>query len=136
MAKTSKGSSLVFLQSTVAAFFVLFGLASIVNYNSQLSRFGRAITQTFGGTNDPITLIIAILAIIAGLILLGGLIFSISPQLMYAAGLGMLIFWALRILYIYFLNNIFKPDALVWLANLSPEAIVLAALLLIARKYS
>ncbi len=136
MAKTSKGDSLVFLQTSVAAFFILFGLVAIVNYNSRLASFSRELTRTFGGTNDPISLIIAILAIIAGLILLGGLVLSISPQLMYASGVGMLIFWALRILYIYFVHNAFKPDFLVWLANLAPEAIVLAALLLIARKYS
>ncbi len=136
MAKNSKNSSLVFLQASVAAFFVLIGLAAIVSYDSSANRFGRAIVRTFGGSNDPVSLIIAILAIIAGLILLAGLLVSISPRLMYAAGLGMLIFWALRILYVFFLNNPFKPDLLVWLAQLSPDVIVLAALLLIARKYA
>lgn len=136
MAKSTSPSSLGFLQGTVAAFFILFGLAAIVNYDSGMNRFGRALVRTFGGSNDPLSLIIAILALIAGVILLGGLVFRISSRLMSAAGLGMLIFWALRMLYVFFLNDIFKPDLLIWLANLSPDAIVLAALSLIARKYA
>jgi len=136
MAKTSKNGSLVFLQASVSAFFVLVGLAAIVNYNSDLNRFGRSVVRTFGGSNDPISLIIAILAVVAGLILLGGLVFRIESRVMYAAGMGALILWSLRILYVFFLNDVFKPDLLVWLAQLSPHAIVLAALWLIARKYS
>jgi len=136
MAKSSKGASLVFLQSTVAAFFILFGLAAIVNYDSKLNRFGREVVRTFGGSNDPLTLIIAILAVVAGVILLAGLILSVSSRLMYLAAVATLVYWALRILYVFVFNNIFEPDFLVWLADLSPEAILLAALLLIARKYS
>ncbi len=136
MAKSSKNDSLVFLQAAVSAFFVLVGLVAIVNYNSDLSRFGRSVVRTFGGSNDPVSLIIAILAVVAGLILLGGLVFRIESRVMYAAGLGAFVFWSLRILYVFFLNDAFKPDLLIWLAQLSPDAIVLAALWLIARKYS
>ena len=125
-----------FLQGSVAAFFVLVGLATIVNYNSDAARFGRAIVRAFGGSNDPISLVIAILSVAAGVILIAGLLVRVKTNVMYATGLGVLVFWLLRIIYLYFANDAFKPDLLIWLEQLSPDVVVLAALWLVTRRYA
>ncbi len=136
MARRSSSSSIVFLQVAVGAFFLLLGLLGIVNYNSSVSRFGREMVRIFGGRSDALNLIVAILSLAAGIILLLGLFLRIDSRVMYAAALAVFIYWALRILYVFFFNNIFEPDFLVWLEQLSIDVVVLASAWLIARMYS
>jgi len=115
-----------FLQGSTAAALFLLGLVGIVNYNTDLARLGRAVAQAFGGRNDVLGLIISILTLIAGVLLALDLFFKVSAS--GAIGLGVFIFWALRILYVYFVRNIFEPDFLVWLQVLSPDVVILAAI--------
>jgi hypothetical protein len=115
-----------FLQGSTAAALFLLGLVGIVFYNSDLSRFGRAVTQALGGRSDALTLIIAILTLIAGVLLALDLFYKVSVS--GPIGLGVFIFWALRIVYVHFSSNVFEPDFLVWLQMLSPDVVILAAI--------
>ena len=115
-----------FLQGSTAAALFLLGLVGIVNYNSDLARLGRAVAQAFGSKGDVLGLIISILTLIAGVLLALDLFFKISAS--GAIGLGVFIFWALRILYVYFVHDIGQPDFLVWLQTLSPDVVILAAI--------
>jgi hypothetical protein len=136
MAKTTTvtRSSPVFLQGSTAAALFLLGLLGIVNYNSDLARFGRSIVQAFGGKNDVLGLIISILTLIAGILLAADLL--VKSSMAGSIGIGVFVFWALRILYVYFRKDIFQPDALVWLQMISPDIVILAAIWMIARSRS
>lgn len=123
-----------FLQGSTAAALFLLGLVGIVNYNSDLARLGRAITQAFGGRNDVLGLIISILTLVAGVLLALDLLVKVSAA--GSIGLGVFIFWALRILYVYFRKDIFQPDVLVWLQLISPDIVILAAIWMIYRARS
>jgi hypothetical protein len=124
--KAASRSVPYFLQGSTAAALFLLGLVGIVNYNSDVARLGRALNQVFGGRNDVLGLIISILTLIAGILLVLDLFFRVSAS--GAIGLGVFIFWALRILYVYFRSNVFEPDALVWLQMISPDIVILAAI--------
>ncbi len=127
MAKTAARRSVpYFLQGSTAAALFLLGLVGIVNYNSDLARFGRAVTQFFGGHNDVLGLVISILTLIAGVLLALDLFFRVSAS--GVIGLVVFIFWALRIIYVYFTRDIGQPDFLVWLWTLSPDVVILAAI--------
>ena len=128
---TSSSSTPVFLQGSTAAALFLLGLVGIVNYNSDMARFGRSIVQAFGGRNDVLGLIISILTMIAGILL--ALDMFVRSSMAGAIGVGVFVFWALRILYVWFRKDIFEPDALVWLQLISPDIVILAAIWMIAR---
>jgi hypothetical protein len=123
-----------FLQLSVAAYFLLYGLVGIAYYDSGISSaWNRAL---FGGRYDALSLVIAILTLNAGVILLIGLFLKLEPNLLYAAGLGIFIFWAVRILYVFLVRNLLLPNFLVWLEQLALDLVVLAAVWLVTRKYS
>jgi len=132
--KTIRTSTPVFLQGSTAAALFLLGLVGVVNYNSDTSRIGRQITQAFGGHNDVLGLIISILTLVAGLVLALGLIMQVSSA--GSISLGVFVFWALRVLYVWFRKDIFQPDALVWLQMISPDIVILAAIWVVYRSRS
>jgi len=134
---TVKTTPRFFLQLSVAAYFVLYGLVGIAYYDSGIaSTWGRALVRVFGGRYDALSLIIAILTLISGVILALGLFLKIEPNLLYAAGLGIFIFWAIRMLYIFFVRDLMLGNFLVWLEQLALDLVVLAAVWLVTRKYS
>ena len=81
-------------------------------------------------------LIFSILCLVAGIVLVIALFTRIDSGLGGAAGLAIFIFWAVRIIYVYFRKDIFQPDLLVWLLQISPDVVILAALWHLGRKYS
>jgi hypothetical protein len=132
--KTIRTSTPVFLQGSTAAALFLLGLVGIITYNSDLARFGRQIVQAFGGHNDVLGLIISILTMIAGVVLALGLFVQVSAA--GSIGLGVFVFWALRILYVWFRKDIFQPDVVVWLQLISPDVVILAAIWTVYRSRS
>jgi hypothetical protein len=134
---TVKTTPRFFLQLSVAAYFILYGLVGIAYYDSGISStWGRALVRVFGGRYDVLSLIIAILTLVSGVILLLGLFLRIEANLLYSAGLGIFIFWAVRMLYIFFVRDLMLPNFLVWLEQLALDLVVLAAVWLVTRKYS
>jgi hypothetical protein len=136
MARRNALDSPLFLQIAVAAFFFLLGLLGVLNYHTDLARFGREVVRIFGGRNDTLNIIVSILSLVSGAILLLGIFLSIQARVMYAAGLAIFVYWALRIIYFFFLNDIFEPDFLAWLERLSLDVVVLASVWIVARRYA
>jgi len=132
--RTIRTSTPFFLQGSTAAALFLLGLVGIVNYNSDMARFGRQIVQAFGGHNDVLGLVISILTLVAGVLLALGLFFQSSSA--GSISLVVFVFWAVRILYVWFRKDIFQPDALVWLQLISPDVVILAAIWMVYRSRS
>ncbi len=63
------------LQIAVGVFFLLLGLQGIMHYNSDISGLGRALAKTFGGKINYISITIAVLELVSGVIILGGLLY-------------------------------------------------------------
>jgi len=130
------GTTLLVLQIVVAAFLITLGLVGLIHWNSDPSRFGRGLTRAFGGTNNPFSLIVAIVELVAGLIVLAGAFARVRGGLLYAATLVIAILWAIQIIVSFFARDIFEPDFWIWLNRLAMDLIVLLALWLINRKYA
>jgi uncharacterized membrane protein YphA (DoxX/SURF4 family) len=130
------GTTLLVLQIVVAAFLITLGLVGLIHWNSDPSRFGRGLTRAFGGTNNPFSLIVAIVELVAGLIVLVGAFARVRGRLLFAATLVIAILWAVQIVISFFARDIFEPDFWIWLNRLAMDLIVLLALWLLNRKYA
>ncbi len=133
--KKYQGSYFI-LQIALGIFFILLGYQGVIHYNSDLSGIGRALAKTFGGKVDYISITIAILEIISGVIILVGLLVPMKNSTLMIASLAVFIFWAVRIVYFFFINNFAQPVFFVWLQKLSLDSIVLMSVWVINRKYS
>ncbi len=123
------------LQIAVGLFFLLLGLQGIMHYNSDISGAGRAIAKVLGGKASYISITIAVLELISGVIILGGLFVPMKNSTLMIASLVVFVFWAVRIAYLFFVNNFTEPDLLIWLQKLSLDCVVLMSVWIIHRKY-
>ncbi len=129
MAKPGSDGSLLFVQLSVAAFLFLLGLAGIVTYHHEIDRL-------FGARSDSFGLFVSILSIVAGVLIVVPLVVRVDSRATSAILVAVLIFWALRILFVFFFYNFSRPDFLLWLQQLSPNVVILASLWLLARRYA
>ena len=123
------------LQILVAAFLITLGLVIIINYNDDLSKLGRDL-GIIGKRNDPVTLVIGIADLVAGIFIAAALFISINGKTVSLLTLIVLIIWVVQIIIKFFVNDIFEPDFLIWLNQLSVDLIILGSLWLINRKYA
>ena len=143
MAKTNMkmGLSTIILL-VIGAFMILVGIKGIVDYNSSLNELKRAMGSLFGGGNkDTITLVIAVIDIIAGSILILGLFLSSQISLLNTGTMGVIFYWAARIVYNSFITGInfgkqveFQPNFMTWLLLLLTSVIILLALIKVVKE--
>jgi uncharacterized membrane protein YphA (DoxX/SURF4 family) len=130
------GTTIFILQIVVAAYLITLGLLGIIYWQSGGAQFVRDLNRAFGGSNNPFSLIVAIVELAAGVIVALGLFTSVRSGLLAAATLVIAILWVIQIIIVFFARNIFEPEFLVWLNRLAADLIVLLALWLINRKYA
>jgi hypothetical protein len=130
------GTTVFILQIVVAAYLITLGLLGIIYWQSGGAQFVRDLNRAFGGSNNPFSLIVAIVELAAGAIVALGLFISVRSGLLAGATLVIAILWVIQIIIVFFARNIFEPEFLVWLNRLAADLIVLLALWLINRKYA
>ena len=130
------GTTIFVLQIVVAVYLITLGLLGIIYWQSGGAQFVRDLNRAFGGSNNPFSLIVAILELAAGAIVALGLFASVRSGLLAAATLVIAILWVIQIIIVFFARDIFEPQFLVWLNRLAADLIVLLALWLINRKYA
>lgn len=121
----------------IGIFLIILGIKGIMDYNAPGSELKRAIVSLFGGgEKSALTLIIAILDIIAGALLVLNLFLSRQIPLLGAAHLVVVLYLAARTVYHLFVNGItygrqiaFQPDFVSWLLLLLTNAIIILAVL-------
>jgi len=130
------GATLLVLQIMVAAYLITLGLVGLIQWDSNLAQFGRGLTWAFGGSNNPVSLIVSIVEVAAGVIVLAGVFVQVRGGLLFAASLVIAILWLFQIIMSFFAQDIFEPNFWVWLNRLAADLIVLLALWLVNRKYA
>jgi hypothetical protein len=128
--------TLFVLQIVVAVFLLTLGLMGLVDYDSGWSRLGRDVNRLFGGANNPITVIVAVVELVAGVLLAAALFVPVRTRWLYWTTLVIAIAWAVWIVLDLFINGIFEPSFLKWLNQLAETLVLLLALWLINRKYA
>jgi len=112
------------IQLATGLYFALTGLLGIMGYNSGANQLFNDFNKLMG-KNNYLPLIIAIVFLVAGLGLIGGLFITIKNRLIY---LIVFVLWIVFIIMNYFTDNFMKPDLLPWLKDLSLQLIILAGL--------
>ena len=134
--KTPEIDAVLILQIVVAVFLITIGISGIVNYNKDIAKIGRDLNRFFGGSNNPVNLIVAILELAAGIIVAAALVVPVKGKLPFAATLGVAVLWIVQIIISVAATEVFKPDAATWLNSLAGDLILLVCLWLINRKYA
>lgn len=124
------------LQIVLAIFLFTLGLIGIMEWNSGASQFGRGLTRLFGGPNNPISLVVAIVELAAGAIVFAALFVNVTSRLIYVLTVIIAILWFVEIIIAFFAEDAFRPDFLVWLNRLSADVIILLGLWLINPRYA
>jgi len=120
----------------VAIFLFTLGLIGIIDWNSNISQFGRGLNRLFGRANDPFNIIVAIVELAAGVVVFAGLFINVRSRLLYWLTIVIAILWVVEIIIGFFAQRPFEPDFLIWLNRLCADVIILLALWLINRKYA
>ena len=128
--------SLSVLQLFVGVALFLIGLLAVVNYNSSGRELQRNLSELFGGKSDVLDLVFGILLIISGVFVTGAIVLPLEKRLLFLATFIAFVVWAVRIILVYIVDDIFEPDFLVWATPLSVDLIVLMALWMVNRKYA
>jgi hypothetical protein len=126
----------VVLQIVVAIFLVTLGLIGIIDWNANISQFGRSLNRLFGRANDPFNIIVATVELAAGVIVFVGLFVGVRSRLLYWLTIVIAVLWVIEIIIAFFGQGVFQPDFIVWLNRLAADLIILLALFLINRKYA
>lgn len=106
----------------VGAFLVLDGIAGLNRSSSFLGELGRAL----GAQGSTITMIVAVLALVAGVLLILGLFLNLG-DLDRFLGIGIFIAWLVVIVLVFFIGR-FSPDQLSWWTGLVQYSIILAVI--------
>lgn len=114
---------LTVLQLVTGAYLLVLGVSELVAYTSELNQFVRSVSQAFGGSGNVMTVIVAILEIVAGALLVWALFGRIDGRVVYVSTMVIAGLWVLRILVLYVLNDPFEPTGLVWLADVTGQLI-------------
>ena len=129
----SIGSPRILIQIAVALFFISLGIVEIIAYNSDANEFVRSVTKAFGGKNDVINIIIAILELVSGIIILGSIFIPVKKKVLFIATFAIGIFWLVKIIIYFFINNFFEPNFFIWLNGISVDLLVLASVWMVNR---
>jgi hypothetical protein len=124
------------LQILLAVFLITMGIAGIANYNTDLAKIGREFNRFIGKSNNPLNLLMAILELAAGVVVAGALFLPGQKSLVKILTLAVAVLWIVQVIISLSAGETFKPDAAIWLNKLSGDLVILAALVLVNRKYA
>jgi hypothetical protein len=128
--------TLFVLQIVAAVFLFTLGLMGLVDYDSGWSRLGRDVNRLFGKASDPVTVIVAVVELVAGVLLAAALFVPVRTRWLYWTTMVIAIAWAVWIVLDLFVNGIFEPSFLKWLNQLAETLVLLLAIWLINRTYA
>jgi len=127
MANKQIGTS-YFLQLTLGAALIVFGIMALNGYNSAGQEALRGLNKMFGKSNNLFPVIFGIVELAAGAVLIVELFVSISSGLFKLIHLIICIFWLVNIIFNFVLSNLVEPDLIRWLGALLPQIVILLAL--------
>ena len=135
MAKKVSFEVVLLLQLGVGLFLATLGIAGVAHYNTDLNELGRAVTRLFGGKNDPTSLVVAIVQLVAGAAVLGALVVPVKGKALSFLTLAVTALW-LVYLVVVAARSAFEPDLVSWLNTLAADLVVLVALWMVNRRYA
>lgn len=123
----------ILLKISLSLMFIAIGIVGITNYNSDVSQFSRSINKLFGGEDNLFPIIFSIFELTAGIVLILTFFTVQSRNFISISLLIIFIVWAVSIVLTYFTNSFLKPDFIRWLANVTPQLVILSSLWILFR---
>lgn len=123
------------LKISIALMFIAAGLVGITHYQSDVSQFSRSVGKLFGAQNDVMPILFSVFQLVAGVILLLTLFVKMPPNFISISILVIFIVWAVSIAVNYFIDGFMRPDFIRWLANVSPQLVILSALWILFKSH-
>ena len=127
-------NTVFFLQISLALVLISFGILAIRGYSSTGSEMLRGVNRIFGKSSSPLPVIFGIVQLAAGVFLLADLFVQIPSGLFRILHIIICLLWLISIIMNFFLSSIFEPDLLRWLANFSPQMVILLSLWLVGEE--
>jgi hypothetical protein len=130
MGRSEGGNSFFFLQISLGVYFGILGINGLLSYNSR----GAQVLRFFGN-NDILSLIAAVILLVAGIFLALSSFAPVGGRLAPILYIAVILIWAFIIVTNLILNNNFlKGGILVWLSELSWRVAILAGTWIVSRK--
>lgn len=122
---SQKMSTSSILQILVALLLLTFGIAGLTDYNSTGSELMRSANKMFGGSNDIVPIILAVIQIVVGALLILEFFTPVPSKFVFIGMVIICVIWIISILTSFITNNFLEPNFIAWLAKISVELILL-----------
>jgi uncharacterized membrane protein YphA (DoxX/SURF4 family) len=119
------------LQVLVALLLLTFGIDALTAHNSAGQEFVRSVNRAFGGNNNIVPLIIAVLEIVVGALLLMEFFVPVATKFVFIGMVIICIVWIISIIMPFFMNRFLDPNFISWLRDLSVELVLLTCFWLV-----
>ncbi|MDR1932151.1 MAG: hypothetical protein LBQ57_04910 [Spirochaetales bacterium] len=129
MGRSRGFSPFFFLQISLGVYFGVLGINGLTSYNSRGSQVLR-----FFGNNEVLSLLIAVILLVAGIFLVISLFAPIGGSLAPVFYIAVIIIWAIVIVMGLIVNNFLKPGLLGWLSEMSWHVAILAGTWIVSRR--
>lgn len=125
---SSRGGNFL-LPLALGMYFFAIGVQGLVEYNSVGGQVHQVVSNLVGSSSALLNLVTAVIALVAGLVLIVGPFGLIHPGVRPVFVIIIMVFWVLKSVQDLFINQRpLDPQALLWLRDLALSLVVLAAL--------
>ncbi len=131
----SPGSPAGILQLVTGVYLVMLGISELIAYNSEINSLIRSVSRAFGGGGDVMTIVVAVLEILAGLFLLWALVGSVPARTVFLGAKVIALLWIVRVVIVLVLNDPLEPTGLVWVTELCGALIPGLGIWVVANRY-
>ncbi|MFW5844264.1 MAG: hypothetical protein ACOCW6_10075 [Spirochaetota bacterium] len=133
MARRSRSLDIsLWIQLLTGAFFLTLGILELAYYDSLLGGSFRGFGPAFGRTSRELSLLAAIIELVAGAVLLAAPFVPMGAGVYRIPVLSLTVLWAIRVVYRHVFGTFLEPTFLVWLNRLSLDALVALVLFMLA----
>jgi len=116
------------IQIVLGVFFITLGILEMTAYNSGGSEVLRSVSKAFGGKSDILSLVFAILELVAGIVILGSVFIPLQQRFVFIITFALLIVWAIKIILSLFMNDFLEPGFFVWINVLALDLLILVSI--------
>jgi len=119
------------LQILTALLLVTFGLDALTGYNSTGAELMRTVNKAFGGSNNILPIIFAVIEIVVGALLILEFFIPVTTRFVFIGMILICVVWIVTIVMNFISSNFLEPNLISWLRELSVQLILLTCFWLV-----
>ena len=122
---------MLILQILVALLLLTFGLDALTGYNSTGAELMRTVNKAFGGSNNILPIIFAVIEIVVGALLILEFFMPVTTKFVFIGMIVICVVWIITIVMRFISNGFLEPNFITWLRELSVQLILLTSFWLV-----